>query len=1151
MPTPLSSTARRAAASSFPVDDPESQPPPPEASKLWNALRHVAIPASKQAVNRQIVSTVAGVDCPAHSAVTVAVGRYGQRNAAIHANTINLNSQRFKSAASVPVKVGPTAQAGQSPQEFDLCENFLAQSLISGQGLFQFVSPRANKNTLETDAARSKEAPIITQLAHRWNRCRKINENLVLAERFEVVAVEQKKLLGNELSNDHCCCELTAIDLTDGTQKKVMVTQAGLSFTDKVLHADEIERANDLMNLQMLEQRTLQENSAVSASSAQTDPLIVSYAGIGRNATLITYREALARIKAEPHEKTLDENWLNETLFNIVRAGREDRGRHFIHSDAQLQALHASLMRKIEYRAAPVSPRSQQRDRVVRLAMASGAMSRSIAWIPWSQPPAASDVDNQSEDSDTSDVGDVAVFGNTTHANCAEDATEPRHDSDTIDRDGMNEAAHGDDSGASKNATTATDSLPTNPQQLIQSDTPPANDSVRDTLKKEWGTWAAQAPTENALEYKTAVERMDRWIDQPDPDIRLELDNLHLGSLPKNLPPGLRYLDISNNALFELPAELPPTLKTLNTSNNHLTSLPDSLPASIEAINANVNQIRKLPERLPGKLTSLELHSNLMSDIPTTLPDSIKKLTLSGNDLHGLPSKLPNSLTQLFAASNEIRVIQENLPPNLEVLDLADNLINTLPENLPATITRLAVDGNQLTTLPDRLPENLLELSAYNNHIVTLPITLPPRLKRLLLPANELTGLPERLPVNLEEINLSNNRLTGLTSLAGLQALRKLNLTNNRLTNLPDNILHLPQTCEIELETDSLSNGVYNRLVAVCNTPNFAGPRIHLQMRAPPENLQIQPLHIEVGSWREGLAGGLAAQQNVVWSQNLNRENVQAFSHFLAKVRQTSDYTNATTTLATIERVNSLLDQIALNTELRENCFNLALDATATCTDRTALRLMDMEILCLLARASDDIDEGKFDHAPGALIDLCKGLYRLQILTNEAKAKIATLHLTDAIEVHLGYILNCTEEFNLPVNTRSMFFPRLSDLTEEDIVNAKRKLSSDGLSTEEKKASDTGFHLFLATAPLVIKLLERVAPNRMNTAAEDARKLRATRGEDLQNRMAALDPDAPDYLRRAQELGEEFKRMESEAPGGVVLPMLLEFLKQTGTSATF
>lgn len=230
---------------------------------------------------------------------------------------------------------------------------------------------------------------------------------------------------------------------------------------------------------------------------------------------------------------------------------------------------------------------------------------------------------------------------------------------------------------------------------------------------------------------------------------------------------------------------------------------------------------------------------------------------------------------------------------------------------------------------------------------------------------------------NLRRINIV--RCTALASIPpvrNLQELLTLNLCDTPLTSLPDDILHLRRACFIALDASRLSDAVRNRLAETMNQPHYRGPEIQYTMGHASPSLEIRPLGEEVNAWHaEILDASQGIFDQAFWSTLSGRENSMTFSMFLARIRETNDYRHATPILkaATQRRVGALLKQLGTDPALREDCCNLATDAVDTCGDRVALRLMDMEMLCLTRRAMADIDSGRSDSNPQAVIELCKG----------------------------------------------------------------------------------------------------------------------------------------------------------------------------------
>ncbi len=316
--------------------------PPGSKSDLWRRLRFEANGTPGPFINPNDIGDRLGVVCPVGTAVPV---KTENARVPIHANFIKFVRKCMSRGANRTASTVETihiAKAGQSPQRSALCEKFLVEGLDSGQGLFQFVSRKAHAASIGMTKEKSKEHPIIDQLLDAWENCGEQPGRLHLAGRFTVTGVERQPSQGN-----HRRVMLTVQDIAD-TNKTITipVTQAGLKFTGRLLQWKDIETANTLLE----EHRKCVDALVPDGALPADDPMILSFAGIGRNAALITYRETMARIKAEPDTAYLGEQWLDDTLVEIVTSGRRDRGPGFMHSDVQLQELRTGFTEVLERR---------------------------------------------------------------------------------------------------------------------------------------------------------------------------------------------------------------------------------------------------------------------------------------------------------------------------------------------------------------------------------------------------------------------------------------------------------------------------------------------------------------------------------------------------------------------------------------------------------------------------------------------------------------------------------------------------------------------------------------------------------------------------------------------------------------------------------
>ncbi len=387
--------------------------------------------------------------------------------------------------------------------------------------------------------------------------------------------------------------------------------------------------------------------------------------------------------------------------------------------------------------------------------------------------------------------------------------------------------------------------------------------------------------------------------------------------------------------------------------------------------------------------------------------------------------------------------------------------------------------------------------------------------------------------------------LRTLPSVGHLQRLDFLDLDGTPLTNLPEDIVMLPRDCHITLHAGHLSDAVRNRLDHIMNARGYHGPQIAYSMREASAGVVARPLDQEVDAWRNEAPEQLQqALTSFDWGTLPQENSTRAFSTFLARVRETSDYQHASPALklATQQRIATLLIQLQADPALREQCFNLALEAVDTCGDRIALGLMHMENLAVTSEASAAIDAGKYDNNPHALVDLCRGQHRLAIVTEAANNKVATMHFTDSIEVHLGFITRLAQPCQLPVKISTMLYPACARVSDADIDAVKRKLLNIGLPEAQRAANTNAYHTALAKSELMRKLLHRLRPADMSAVNANNDVLIAQAQDRLYAQMESLNANTADYAQQSLQLKATFHAIKSDIPAEATLPLLHDFM---------
>jgi hypothetical protein len=322
-------------------------------SRIWTALQNMRRPPLKFAA---IAVNGTGVGCIDNDSI-IKVVKFGaaaqgqpfsRKDVQIHAHEVAI-----KSSVDGQDQVRHYV-VGQSPPE-DTCLNAVLQSVISGQGLFQFVSRKAHRDGEDKSGeTMSRMLQRLVDKAHRNGQA-----GVSLDERYTLTNIEIDN--GIDEGGTATRFNLTITESKTEVDKlpemlHIPLMQAGFQFTGKLLVASNIMRASDL-----LEQCKPAEGGA---SSEQCDPLILSTAGHGRNAVLMTYREIARQIDEKIIKNDAD---LEKTLNAVISQGRKIRSPHFVHSESQLEQLYLALKKKLsEGGASHVMPGADARAHSLR-----------------------------------------------------------------------------------------------------------------------------------------------------------------------------------------------------------------------------------------------------------------------------------------------------------------------------------------------------------------------------------------------------------------------------------------------------------------------------------------------------------------------------------------------------------------------------------------------------------------------------------------------------------------------------------------------------------------------------------------------------------------------------------------------------------------
>ncbi|MDA9443269.1 E3 ubiquitin--protein ligase [Bradyrhizobium sp. CCBAU 51745] len=364
-----------------------------------------------------------------------------------------------------------------------------------------------------------------------------------------------------------------------------------------------------------------------------------------------------------------------------------------------------------------------------------------------------------------------------------------------------------------------------------------------------------------------------------------------------------------------------------------------------------------------------------------------------------------------------------------EPLGLSSLFLTALSAPILAGVRSLNVDNNWLASLPEHLPATLQELDARGNRLTHLP-RLPAGLEYLNVEYNQLTELPEPLPAGLEWLSASHNRLTNLPATVPRQLLW-LGASNNQLTSVPETLLtRLSRESSIHVENNPLADWVQVALDTAMQAEHYAGPQVFFSTTHGTLEVAARSMHQVAADWLEGEPAVVAA-----WQHFAHEPGGADYARFLDRLRGTVNYRHETFRQAVAED----LRQAAVRPRLREQYFELASGANASCEDRITLVWNSMQT----ARLNADVEDGVYDGRLGELLQNGRVMFRLEALDGIARERVNSLRRADPdadvdeIEVYLAYQTQLRDALELGHIAPDMRFMNVSRVTQEDVARAE------------------------------------------------------------------------------------------------------------------
>ena len=228
----------------------------------------------------------------------------------------------------------------------------------------------------------------------------------------------------------------------------------------------------------------------------------------------------------------------------------------------------------------------------------------------------------------------------------------------------------------------------------------------------------------NSKGYQTAIERIKKWQKRSYVNEWLDLNELGLTELPKEIGElkNLQRLSLANNQLSEYPKEIGElkNLQWLSLGNNQLSGLLKEIGElkNLEGLSLANNQLSEYPKEI-GELKNLQwlyLDNNQLSEYPKEIGElkNLQELYLGNNQLSELPKEIGElkNLQRLSLANNQLSELPKEIGElkNLQELYLVNNPKLNIPQEIvgkliePQTILNYYFENIYQVKVEDKRP---------------------------------------------------------------------------------------------------------------------------------------------------------------------------------------------------------------------------------------------------------------------------------------------------------------------------------------------------------------------------------------------------------------------------------------------------------------
>ena len=219
----------------------------------------------------------------------------------------------------------------KAPTTFSQCESLLISAIESGQGIFQFISCAKQYNPSATSQMSIIELVDAQKIGEQ-------DTNIQLSNRYHLESFERLLPIIGTINSAYQVAQLTVHDRDSGEQSVIPFTQVSFNFKGKILRAEYIERADEILNHHML------RISSSNVKNAAPKPIMVTSTGTKRNMILLCFNE----IKRGIHDGVVNESNIDNALAQAAAAFNAINDSRSRISATQISELKTSLERELE-----------------------------------------------------------------------------------------------------------------------------------------------------------------------------------------------------------------------------------------------------------------------------------------------------------------------------------------------------------------------------------------------------------------------------------------------------------------------------------------------------------------------------------------------------------------------------------------------------------------------------------------------------------------------------------------------------------------------------------------------------------------------------------------------------------------------------------